>query len=475
MGWMTGLQWFLFLSVWAVSLLLIVQVLDERRSPAATAAWVLVIFALPWIGALLYLLAGARKVRRRETRIRKPQWHEQEEVPLAQADDLDRLLRRLGCAAATRGNTVELQFEAGHARRRLLALIESARSELYFLMYSFDWDASGREVMQALTGAARRGVKVRMMVDDLGSWLLRSDAITDFRAAGGRLVRFKPVWYALTRRMANLRNHRKIVVADGEWAWTGGRNIGDHYLADGAEQRRWADLSLSVHGPAAAVLEEICRSDWRYATGEHLRAPPPRCAPCAIDPTTWTDGPNGAAPVPGVVAQVLASGPDQRDDLWHMAFVKSCFDARQRLWLVTPYFVPDDAALNAICTAARCGVDVRLLVPFKSDNGIVDRVSRSYLRQIQSVGVKVHRYRSGMLHAKAVLSDDRVLIGSANLDARSFFLNYELMVAAEHPELAAQLAAYVDRCSARAAGGVRSLGRLRETLASLLRLLAPLL
>jgi cardiolipin synthase len=179
--------------------------------------------------------------------------------------------------------------------------------------------------------------------------------------------------------------------------------------------------------------------------------------------------------VEGVVTQVIASGPDQREDLWHMAFIKACFMARERLWLVTPYFVPDDAALNAICTAARCGVQVRLLVPRKSDNALVDLVSRSYLREVQSVGVKVHRYKPGMMHSKAVLSDDHVLLGSANLDARSFFLNYEMMLSCHSPQLAAQLAQYFEFCSARSAKGVPPLGRLRESLASLARLLAPLL
>jgi cardiolipin synthase len=470
MTWTLALEILLF-AAWGLGLLLILHVLSERRSPSATAAWVLVIFALPYVGALMYLLTGARKVRRRENRIRRTQWHVDEEQPLDQASDLDRMLRRLGCAAATRGNRVELHIEAEHARRALLEVIGNAREELYFLMYSFDWDGSGRTVIQALTETARRGVKVRLMVDDLGSWLLKSAAMDDFRAAGGKLVRFKPVWYALARRMANLRNHRKIVVADGEIAWTGGRNVGDDYLADHAERQRWADLSLTVQGPAAAALEEICRSDWRYATGEHLRATPARQAVVAL-PVVESEQ---HAYVDHVVTQVIASGPDQREDLWHIAFIKSCFSARERLWMVTPYFVPDDAALNAICTAARCGVDVRLLIPWKSDNALVDLVSRSYLRQIQSVGVKVHRYKSGMMHSKALLSDEQVLIGSANLDARSFFLNYEIMLACHSPQLAAQLAQHIEFCAARSAGGVRSLSRWRETLASVARLLAPML
>lgn len=456
----------LFILVWLLGLLLILQVLSERRSPASTAAWVLVIFALPYLGALIYLLAGARKVRRRETRMRKPSWDPAQELPLEQASALDRMLRRLGCAAATVDNGVSLHLQAAHARKALLDVIDAATEELYVLVYIFDPDASGRHILQALAAAARRGVKVRMMVDDLGSWLLRSDAMDEFRSAGGQLVRFKPVWYALTRRIANLRNHRKIVVADGQLAWTGGRNVGDDYLGDHAELNRWVDLSLSVRGPAAAALAEICRSDWRYATGEALRPGSHRHPmPTPADPQQ----------VAAVTAQVIASGPDQREDLWHIAFIKACFEARQRLWLITPYFVPDDAALNAICTAARCGVDVRLLTPFKSDSRLVDMVSRSYLRQVQQVGVRVLRYRQGMLHSKAVLSDEQVLLGSANLDARSFFLNYEVMLACDSAELATQLSLHFEHCAARSSNGVRPLGRWRESLASLARLLAPML
>lgn len=460
---MFSLPWVEILLVvfWAVSLLLILQVLEERRSPSVTAAWIFFIIALPYLGALLYLVAGARKIRRRETRIRKPAWHALEERPLEQASALDVLLRRLGCAAATVDNAISLHVEAKHAREELLRIIDGAQEQLFFLIYDFHWDKSGRQIMQALVGCAARGVKVRMLVDDLGSWLLKSDAVADFRDAGGELVRFKPVWYALPRRIANLRNHRKIVVADGRIAWTGGRNIGDEYLADGSDQARWMDLSLTIEGPAAAALEEICRSDWHFATGQRLKPPGVRELP--------------QQSAGGVVTQIIPSGPDQRDDLWHVAFIKSCFEARERLWLITPYFVPDDAALNAITTAARCGVDVRVLVPAKSDNLIVDLVARSYLRQVQALGVKVHRLRRGMLHAKAVLADQTVLIGSANLDARSFFLNYEVMMSCEDAQLAEQLAGYVEWVAARCLGGVRSLGRLRETLASMARLVAPLL
>lgn len=447
--------------IWIISLLLILQVLGERRSPSATAAWVLMIFAIPYVGALLYLIAGARKVRPRETRIRKPAWHELEERPLDAASALDRMLRRLGCAAATFNNRVELLVEAGIARRELLRIIAAAERELFVSIYALHWDKVGREVICALTEAARRGVRVRMLVDDLGSWPLRSEVVADFRAAGGELQRFKPVWYFLLRRLANLRNHRKIVVADGQQAWTGGRNIGEDYLADGAEQARWADLSLSIEGPAAAALEEICRADWRFASGQNLRSAPARPLP--------------SVSAGAVITQVISSGPDQRDDLWHMGFIKTCFEARERLWLVTPYFVPDDAALNAITTAARCGVDVRVLVPRRSDNLLVDMVARSYLRQIQRLGVKVYRYRRGMMHAKAVLSDQTVLIGSANLDARSFFLNYEVMVACEDAALSNQLAHFIEHACARSIVGVRALGRLRETLASTARLLAPLM
>ena len=450
-----------YLLSWVVSFVFAYQILRERRSPTATVAWIAFVFLLPLLGIAIYLLIGARKLKRPRRQRVRPHFSRERELPFGEASALDQLLRRLGAAGATGDNLLVFHLDARAARLALLELIQSAEREIFVLMYTFAVDVSGRGILKALTDAVERGVKVRLMVDDIGSTDLRSPSMDAYRRAGGRLVRFKPVWYAIIQRVANLRNHRKIVVADGARAWFGGRNVGDEYLADHAEQSRWADLSVHVEGSAALALEAICQADWAFAND--IEVPTNACG--AEIPRAGSQQ-----------VQILASGPDQREDVWHTAFIKVCFEARERLWIVTPYLVPDDASFGALATAARSGVDVRVIVPERSDSRLMDVVGASYLRELKGLNVKVFRYRPGMLHAKFVLVDDGIsLVGSANLDARSFFLNYEV-VGVFYDQTANQtLAEYFQKLEARSAVGMKPVRATTELLASTLRILAPML
>lgn len=451
----------LWLAGWTIGLMLAYAVIRERRPPAATLAWIVFVLALPFLGVLVYLLIGTRKRAHRErARLRTPVDHPRPDG--AERASLAGFLAGFGQAGPSL-NRVAVHAEAGAARRALVALIDGAERELHFVVYTFERDDAGREVLRALRRACERGVTVRLLVDDLGSWHLGRTHMDKLERSGGRVGRFKPLWYALRARTANLRNHRKIVVADGARAWTGCRNIGDVYLEDHAEQTRWADLSYVIDGPAAAVLDEICRCDWQFATGEAL--PPPQA--------TAAEGTRGAALAR---VQVLASGPDHRDDPWHAALLKALMTAQRRIWIATPYFVPDEAVQHALVIAARSGVDVRLLIPKRSDNRLVDWVARTYLRDLARAGVRVLRYEPGMMHAKLMLADDAVVTGSANMDARSFFLNYEVVLHLDGDDaLRDELDAWYTRLEARSLVGVRPYAVWRETLADLARLLAPMM
>ncbi len=445
---------------WALALLLAYTLVRERRSPASTTAWLVLVLAFPFLGALIYLTIGTRKrggpLRRR---LRVPKGFEDAPQRQHSPNGVEAFVSRLGMLPAS-DNVVRIHPEAGAARRALLEVIDGAQHELHFLIYDFLRDASGREVLTAIERAAARGVAVRMLVDDLGSWSLNDTHLHRLQRRGGRFRRFKPLWLSLTARMANLRNHRKIVVADGVRAWTGGRNIGDAYLADHAEQSRWADLSVTVEGPAAAVLDEIARADWLFATGDNL------AVACASAPP---------AGQPLTQVQVLASGPDQRDDVWHAALLKSLMDARRRIYIATPYFVPDEALLHALSIAARSGVDVRILVPKRSDNIIVDIVAMSYLRELVRHGAHVLRYKNGMLHSKLTLIDDMAVVGSANFDSRSFFLNYESLLFCYDGPVIGELENYYSRLETRSQRGIRSRPAWQEVLAGCARILAPML
>lgn len=455
-----------------IALLMLGDVLKQRRAPATTAAWLLVLVALPYVGVFAYLLFGARKLARPRHRLGRLPAASYPVVEDMDAHPLDLLLRGLGVSGAVDGHRVHVHTDPEHALSDLIALIRAANTRVLVDMYDLCGDAVGAQVFAALTERAAAGVEVKVLVDDIGSLALRSTAARTLRAAGGQLIRFRPVTRLLALRVANLRNHRKIVAVDSQHAWSGGRNIAQNYLSPLNNPSAWQDFSFSVEGPAARALENIALSDWQFATGERLSP--------AVESTLQASLPE--RPIPGEVAsinarvQIVPSGPDMRDDTWYSAMLSACFTAQRRLWLVTPYFVPDEALQNALALAARRGVEVLIVVPKHSDNQIVDWVRTNYLRELSHCGAQVHFYQPRMLHAKLLLIDDSAAAaGTANVDARSLFLNYEVMtIFYSHSEIAA-VGAYVRALLPECSQQIKRVGWLRETLSAPLRLLAPLL
>jgi cardiolipin synthase A/B len=461
--WILIVELVVLLGGFALALMLIADVLQQRRAPATTSAWLLVLLLLPYLGVLLYLLFGARKLARPRHRIARfmPQTHQRDS---SQLPALAKLLQSLGQAGALPATRVSIHRSPEQALHELLELIRNARTRVLVDMYDFSDDATTQPIFTALAERARAGVDINVLVDDLGSLALRIGAIRELREAGAKVRRFRPVTKLLSLRIANLRNHRKIIVADGTHVWTGGRNLAAQYLGSLQEPNNWQDLSCVIEGPAARVYEDIACSDWRFSTGVAL-------APSVID-----DAEN-SAPAPDVnLVQTVATGPDLRDDAWYAALLSLCFTVQRRLWLVTPYFVPDEALQNALMFAARRGVEVVLIVPKRSDNRLVDWVRSGYLRELQHCGATVRRYLPRMLHAKCLLADDHVAaLGSVNLDARSLFLNYEVMSVFYSAPSIAGVASYIRDLMSESDTHIKRSTWWRETLSAPLRLLAPLL
>lgn len=463
--WLFWTELLLLLMGVALGLAMLSDVLKQRRAPASTAAWLLILIALPYIGVGLYLLFGARKLARPRHRLGRINVACIPPVEDDVAHPLDRLMRGLSVAGALDGNQCCMHETPEQALARLLSMVQSAQQRILIDMYDLAGDRVGQQIFAALTERAAGGVEVKVLVDDIGSLALRSAAAKKLRKAGGKLVRFRPVTQLAALRIANLRNHRKIVVVDGQHAWSGGRNLADAYLSPLAEPHAWQDFSFDLSGPAALALENIAISDWQFATGESLQ-PSQQASGCSKPAF------DGA----GARVQIVPTGPDCREDAWYNALLCACFTAKRRLWLVTPYFVPDEALLNAITVAARRGVEVILVVPRRSDNRLVDWVRRNYLRELAHCGVQVHLYQPRMLHAKVLLLDDSAAAaGTSNLDARSLFLNYEVMsVFYSHAEISA-IGMYIRALLGESRANVRPVGWLRETLSAPLRILAPLL
>ncbi|MCM2346550.1 MAG: phospholipase D-like domain-containing protein [Acidovorax soli] len=392
----------------------------QRRHPSAALAWVVGIVAFPYVALPLFLLVGSRKFARP---LRLPHRPGDMAVPGPAAAGegpawATRLLAGMDLAPAVRNARVQFHDDGPEALQALLALIDSAQHSLDMCTFVFGHDAVGERVAQALARCAQRGVATRLLLDAVGSWRTPAAVLRQLRRQGVQVRRFMPLLHNPMRGRTNLRNHRKMAVADGERLWSGGRNLASEYFVDRPDRPAWLDLSFDVEGPLAALAQAQFRADWRAATGRvrfNRHLPPPRHA---------LVGPPG-----GALAQWVPSGPDQPDDTAYALLLTAAYHAQRRIVAITPYFVPDEALLDAWCIACRRGVRVHLIVPARSNHRLADWARERALRQLATAGAQVW-LAPGMVHAKAVLIDDSMaLTGSLNLDARSLFLNYESMTA----------------------------------------------
>ncbi len=412
-----------------------VWIVLQKREPAATLSWLVSLAALPYLGFLIYYVFGPQKITRH--RARRARHHVSLPRPETTADSEAAELRSLAEAvtgiAPTTAHSVRLLLDGGGKYPALLEAIAQARDHVHVEYYIFHPDHAGTALRDALVERARAGVKVRLLLDAMGASKCGRGFFAPLLEAGGELAWFHPVrlWKVWQRPWLNLRTHRKIVVIDGGVAFTGGMNITD----DQDERLRpdaYRDLHLRIEGDAVRALQRVFVEDWAYATrttdfvGDVARAmPAPQTGPIA--------------------AQVLTSGPDSSWEAIHRLHVGAIHAASQRVWLVTPYFVPGEAAMMALTSAALSGLDVRLLVPKMSDSRLVTYCVRSYYDDLLAAGVKVYEYGPRMLHTKALLVDDHLaIVGSANFDHRSFRLNFEVSVLFDDAGIAAELAKLIE-------------------------------
>jgi len=438
--------------------LLIAHFIRQRRPPSDSVAWLLLIVLIPYVGLPMYLLLGGRKLRAmalRKRRIELGPLLDGVRVP----GPLERLWLDQGIPLSTGGNLLRLQDSGEQSYAALMALIAGAERTLNVSMYLLQPDEVGREVLARLAARAADGVQVRLLLDGVGSRHVRRRTLAPLIRAGGSAAFFMPIWRRPFRRRANLRNHRKYVIADGWRVLAGGANVGLEYMGPHRQVDRWHDLTFTLEGPAVASYAELFRSDWGFASGEWIR----------IEQPAQAHHPEGGA----ARLQIVPSGPDVPGDPLPDALLTLAVSARRRMWIVTPYFVPDDALCRALSLAAHRGVDVRVLVPHRSDHWIADLAGRGYLREIRNAGGTILHF-PGMLHAKAVLSDDEVaILGSANIDMRSLLLNYEVgLFVYSAPEIAA-VERWMEALAHHAHPGLRHRRAMGELSEGLARLIAP--
>jgi cardiolipin synthase len=406
------------------------RVLLVRRESSATLSWVFAVAFVPWLGLLAYALFGSRRIRRikrrrdrSSIRLRDDRARVAESAlvafgrpapPDAGGGVLEpamALADRISESPATSGNRVDLLLDGEPTFAALEAAIRAARHHVHLEYYIFAGDRTGARFRDLLADRAREGVQVRLLYDHAGSFSLPRDFLAPLAAAGGQVGVFLPVNLLARRFNPSLRNHRKIVVVDGTVGFTGGINIGDEYLAGSRRARLWRDTHARIEGPAVHRLQEVFAEDWHFATGENL-----------VSRRFFPE----QARAGDLVVQVLASGPDERWEVIHRILFTAIANAERSVLLTTPYLAPDQAMLVALETAALRGVDVKLLLPRRSDHRLLDYTARSFFTELLESGVRLFEYGPGIMHAKTAVID-RVwsTVGSANMDARSFRLNFE--------------------------------------------------
>jgi cardiolipin synthase len=451
---------------------LVARLMNEKRTPSNTFAWLLIIILVPYVGVPLYLLIGGRKLRRLASR----KSHLRPALPRPTAGDaasatspVAHAVMASGAAAPVPGNRLELLTTGEAAYAAIEAGIRGARETIHISTFILGRDDTGRRIVRLLAERARAGVKVRLLLDSVGCMFLSRDFYAGLKRAGGEVAWFMPVWPITSRGSANLRNHRKIAVFDGHTALIGGHNLAREYMGLKAYRKRWQDFGAAIEGPAAALLNEVFIADWCFASHQ---SPDLLHAEIAADAVMKSGG--------GSELQVVVSGPDVPGDPLYEGILAMIQEAKQSIWIVTPYFLPDEVLLRSLMVKAHTGCAITLIVPAHSNHPITDFARRHYVRELLRVGVTVRLFEPGMMHSKAMIVDETVaLFGSANFDPRSLFVNFEIGVLVHTPADVLAIQAWAEALlprtrKPRAEGGGRH-RLLSSILEDISRLLAPML
>lgn len=398
----TPSQHFLVSAVALLVYILTSRVRDQRRAPTAAIAWVLGLALVPYLMLPLYLLFGQRKLKP----VAIPYAGIVVEGPHWAAE----LIESFGLSPPS-SCKVRMHVDGERACDALFEIIDGARHTLDISTFIIGNDAFGREVVARLARRAREGVKVRLLLDGFFAILVPRRFMRELADAGVKVAVFRSFFSLHRLGPRNLRNHRKLVVADDRWLWCGGRNLAAEYFLGDAHGVVWPDLSFDLQGPVAAAAGRQFDLDWNTTP---LRMPVRARRVSEV--------------VDGELAQFLPSGPDQVEDTAQSLLIDGCYRARRRLLIVTPYFVPDDSLRAAMRLAARRGVKVTIAIPQRSNHLLADFVRSRPMRDLAAAGVEF-RLLPRMVHAKAVVIDETLaLCGSINLDLRSLLLNHEAAV-----------------------------------------------
>ena len=430
-------------------IVVIFRVLYDTRSSTKALAYILFIVFVPFIGMVFYFSFGinyrkrklySKKISEDQTlrqRIRERMDTYSDAIRHSglipqKSGTLAEFVRRAGHSPLTANNEVKLLLNGEQKFPELLRELEKATAHIHIGYYIYEDDITGKQLAEILIKKARQGVEVRFMYDDFGSRGLRKPFLENLQRAGVQTAPFYKIkWYAFANRM-NYRNHRKIIVIDGKVGFVGGINISDRYRNDLQKENHlfWRDTHLMVKGQATAYLQYLFMGDWNFCSQ----------APFAYSEAYYIDR-TAQETIAAEVVQIAASGPDSKQPVIFYSLLEAINSAKKRIYITSPYFIPDESLMDALLIAIQGGLDVRILIPGVSDSKLVNLAANAYYSELLAVGAKIYQYRKGFVHAKTmVIDDDLAIIGSANMDYRSFDLNFEVNALVYGKNIAAQLA-----------------------------------
>ena len=413
-----------------------VQAIMQVRTSQGAIAWAVSLNTFPYAAVPAYWVFGRSDFKGYVPQLRTD--HEQvREQTKGLADKMKErnllafpgregtmLVEKLAKLPLTQGNAVDLLIDGKAIFASIFAGIDRARDYLLVQFYIIKDDGLGRELRDRLIAKAKAGVRCYVLYDEIGSSGLPKRYLEELRAGGVQAAAFNSTKGNTNRFQLNFRNHRKIVIVDGREAWVGGLNAGDEYMGKDPAMTPFRDTHVRVEGPATVCVQVAFAEDWHWATGQ---------SPAL----NWE--PQAAPGGQNLPVLVLPSGPADERETCTLYFIDLINRARKRLWIASPYFVPDEQFITALKLAALRGVDVKILIPDKTDSKLVQFTGWSYVQELELAGIQLWRHLPGFMHQKVVLMDDTSVIGTANFDNRSFRLNFEITMAIESPEFTSQV------------------------------------
>ncbi|MFA5462169.1 MAG: phospholipase D-like domain-containing protein, partial [Sulfurimonas sp.] len=422
-----------------LSFVVLVHMLYHRRNPSAVIAWILSIIVMPYLAMPLYFIIGMRK---RKNRYKKT-------TLLLENQDFNSPLAN---------KHFKLYTDSTKAYKVLLDSINGAKSSIYISTFIFEYDKTTKEIIKALISRAKEGVEIKILVDSLGSIYLyfTQYRLKGLREAGAKIEFFMPIFQMPFRNYINLRNHRKLYIFDNKIALNTGGNLSDDYIGESYSKERWRDLMFLVEGKSVKEYFHLFASDWFYAAKEKLK-------------TIQHQHESG-----DFLLQVIPSGPDTQRDVFYEMLLSNIYEAKEKICIITPYFIPNGSLMEALIIARHKGVEINLITPKEANHIIINLARGSYMRELEENGVKIYLHEGAMLHAKAIIFDAKcVVLGSANFDNRSLFLNYEVATFVYNDSIIKEIEFLSNTLIKESTLGAKSVSAIRRVFENFMRIFSP--